>query len=129
MLEADLQTRSRRRREAFQGLRGRSRPAAFQTRNHRLGRLHALGKLLLREAGRYARVNHGASKLELRRQGFIRLPVFHALHPLLVKVSYLGHGSNSFARFRANSISRFGVFCVFLMKTRTTTTRRPTAVT
>src|ERR1017187_6215828 len=66
-LEADLQTCSSGNRQAFQGLRGRSRPAALQTRNHRLGRRHTLGELLLGEAGRDARVNHGAGKLELRR--------------------------------------------------------------
>ena len=39
------------------------------------------------------------------------------------------HHSSAFARANAHSISRRGVFSVFFIKTRTTTTRRPLAVT
>jgi hypothetical protein len=66
---------------------------------------------------------------EFRRQLVIGLPVRPALHPLLVKVFDFAHDDNSFARCKASSISRFGVFCVFLTNTRTTTTRRSVAVT
>jgi hypothetical protein len=57
------------------------------------------------------------------------LPVLFCLHPFPMKIVYFGHDKISFARVSASSISRFGVFCVFFMNTRTTTIRRPAAVT
>ncbi len=76
-----------------------------------------------------ARLDDGVGQGEFGGKRFVGLPVILLLHPLLVKVTYLGHFVISFARLSANSISDVGVFCVFLMKTRTTTTRLPWAVT
>ena len=77
----------------------------------------------------HACVDDGARESKLWREVFMGLAVILVLHPFLVKVAHFGHCEISFARFKASSISRLGVFCDFLMKTRTTTTRLPTAVT
>jgi hypothetical protein len=67
------------------------------------------------------------AKREFRRDLVMRLAVILALHPLLMKVAYFGIAKSPLpASARSPG---FGVFCVFLMNARTSTTRRPTAVT
>ena len=88
-----------------------------------------LGELLLSEARGCAGFDYRSGNGELRREFLVGLTIFLLLHPLFMKGLHFGHRAISFARFKANSISGLGVFCVFLMNTRTTTTRRPTAVT
>ena len=55
--------------------------------------------------------------------------VFHPFLRDLLDGNILAGHLTSFARLRAISISRRGVFCVFFTKTCTTTTRCPDAVT
>ena len=122
--EPDSKARSRGGGQALKGLRGRACPPALETSNDGLGGFHASGELFLRKTRRDTRFDDCARERELRRKFLMSFPILLALHPLLVKIFDLAHGDNSLARFRANSISRFGVFWDFLTKTLTTTTGR-----
>ena len=50
-----------------------------------------------------ARLDDGVGQGEFGGKRFVGLPVILLLHPLLVKVTYLGHFVISFARLSANS--------------------------
>src|SRR5690242_8800616 len=99
--------------ETLQRARRGLRSPAFQTRDGALRRLHALGELGLTETRARARRN----QRELLLQRVVLPPIIRVLHPFLVQGGNLGHGT-SFARWRANSSSRGGVFWDFLTNTR-----------
>jgi len=82
----------------------------------------------LRKSCVHPRFDHGLRQREFFFKRVIFLPLVRILHPLCMKVFHLGHWT-SFARIRASSSSCLGVFCVFLTKTLTMTTRLPVAVT
>src|ERR1700680_1436568 len=128
-LEGDLETSACGGGETFESLRRRLHPSALQPCNYRLTRIHAPSELLLGQAGFNPCADHGAGQLELLLKRLMRFPVCRALHPLAVKIARFGHFSTSFARLKANSISRSGVLWLFLMNARTTMTRWPLAAT
>lgn len=128
-LETDFKERSGCRGQTLKRLCRWPGSTALKPGNHRLGGIHTLRELLLSEASREPRSNDRAGQCKLRREFCMGLAVFLVFQPFLVKVVDFGQFTISFARFKASSISRPGVFCVFLMNTRTTTTRLPTAVT
>src|SRR6266536_5393677 len=88
----------------------------LQSGNHGLGGLHALGELLLRQAGFRPRLDHRTGQGKLRLQLLIGVAVRRVLHPLLMEVSHLGHDTTSLALSSASAISRRGVFWVFLTR-------------
>src|SRR5262249_31415499 len=96
-LEADLQSRSSRCRQAFERLSGGFGTPAFQPRDHRLSGIHFSSELLLREAGVNARFDHRTGESKLGGQLLVRFPILWVLHPLPVKVLYFAHCSNSSA--------------------------------
>ena len=126
---ADAEPRSGRRGEPLQRLRRGPRPAAFQARDRRLGRLHPRGELLLGEARRRTGAHHLAGQRVLRAERLMRFALRVRLHPLPVQGFNFAHVLNSRARHNASRISCRGVRWVFFTKTRTTATRRPDAVT
>src|SRR5437879_6546817 len=110
-------------------MRGRPGPSALQPGDNGLRGRHALRKLLLRETCTDARLNNRSRERELGSQASVLFAILVVLHPSLMEVIHFRHTKISFARSSASSISRAGVFCVFLMKTRTTMTRCATAAT
>src|SRR6516165_7549987 len=118
--------------EPLKRARRRLHPAAFETRDHRLRRVHALGQLFLRETRMRARLNHRLGERELVLKRVVGLDVCPVLAPRsegFLDRDHLPAHVTSFARCRANSISRRGVFWVFFTNTRRITTRLPVAVT
>ena len=65
-LERNPQPHARRRSEPFERARRRLHPSAFETRDYRLRRVHALGQLLLGETGTSARLESGRVKPSTR---------------------------------------------------------------
>lgn len=95
-------------------------PAALKAGDHGLGGSHALGDLLLREVGLGAGADEGVGQGELLFQRVAGLDVGGVLAPLrerLLDGNALALHRTSFARARAISMSRRGVFCVFLRTT------------
>src|ERR1035437_5808066 len=130
-LQRDFQARTRRFGVTLKGTSGGLGSPTFQPSNNGLSSLHALRHLLLGQTSAGARLNQSGDKRELHSQRSRLAPVLGALHPVLVQVIYTDTAHCSFtscARFNATSISRRGVFRVFFTNTRTTTTRRPFAV-
>jgi hypothetical protein len=78
---------------------------------------HALGKLFLRQAGANAGGNQFASKGEFALGSGVGVPIGGLVHPLLVKISNLGHINPASLALRvAVSMALRGVFCFFLTK-------------
>src|SRR5271170_7630298 len=131
-LERYPQPHPRRRGEALERARQGLRPTAFEPRDCRLRRVHPLGQLLLREARVGPRYDHRLSKPEFLLERVVGLDVLRVLAPCgegFLDGDHLPAHVTSCARRRASSISRRGVFWVFLVNTRRITTRRPVAVT
>src|SRR5436190_15522841 len=127
--ERDLELVAGRARIALQRARRRLHAPALESRDDRARGFHSRRELLLRQTCARTCTNHLACQLEFLVQVCHGLGIAGALlEPLLMKLIYSRHVT-SIARFRASSISRRGVFCVFLTNTRTTTTRCPRAVT
>src|SRR6185437_5020183 len=92
-----------------------------------LGGAHAAGDLGLREFGFRARADEFAGEREFGFEGVVLAFDGGVLQGIFLEGFEASHGSISFSRANARSISRGGVVCVFLMKVRRTTTRWPLA--
>ena len=107
-LEGDAQPHSGCGGEAFEGAGRGLDAAAFEARDDRLGRVHAIGELLLRQPGAGARLDQRRRKRELVFERVVRLDIIRILAPL-------GEGFSTGIILlirppvRANSISRRGV--------------------
>lgn len=101
--EADPQAGAGRGRQALQRLRGWLCSPALQPRYDGLRCIHAPRELLLTQARPCPCLKDGAGKLEFRCELLVSLAIFLGLHPFPMKVADFRHGSNSLARFRANS--------------------------
>src|SRR5438874_816948 len=127
-LKADPQPVPRRLGEAVERAGRGVAAAAFKTRDGALRGVHAARKLGLAQARAQARLGDRRHEREFLLQRVVFLAHLRVLQQPRFQVLELCH-LTSFARCRARSSSRAGVFCVFLTNTLTTITRRPTAVT
>src|SRR6266849_1312944 len=114
---------------AQQRLGARQRLAALQSGNGGLAGPHPASQFSLREARPQTSLEQFGRNLELRSERVILgLDLGVGQQASLELLEWDCHVI-SFARRSARSISARGVFCVFFTNARTTTTRRPIAVT
>src|SRR4029453_7357770 len=100
--------------------------------NAALAGMHSTCELILRKSRTGACFDYLARNRIFLAQRIIGRPKLGILTPPgngFVRRDGLAAHFNSFARSSANLISRRGVFCDFLTKLRSTTTRLPFAVT
>jgi hypothetical protein len=91
--------------------------SAFQARDNRLRRAHALGKLFLRQAGANAGGDQFAGEGEFALGCGMGLLIGRFVQPSLVKIgNFRPIDPASLARRVAVSMALLGVFCVFLTK-------------
>ena len=130
-LQPNAQPASRRPGVFLQGSGRGLYATAFEARNGALGGAHAAGDFRLGQVGLRAGLDQGGDEVEFLPERLIGVAVSRIIrHAPSVKIARFDRlHDTSFARCRANSSSRCGVFWVFFTKILMMTTRCREAVT